>query len=118
MSTNRDLIFETLNTSETYLTVDDVVEILDGQLNKKQVGNAISQMSNVVRIEKNSSRKWMYGLTDNEEIKATSPKLNTLKQILGPIAELESDKQKAINVLKKISKIVNTALEELEHVEE
>ena len=112
---NRDLVLDLLNASATYLTVDEVVEKLDGELDRKQVGNAISQMKNVVKVEKNSNKKWMYGVVEDEdmEVKPNSPKLNTLKQILGPIAELEADKQKAINTLVKLNKIINTALEEL-----
>ena len=112
---NRGLIVNVLKSATRYLTIDEITAEFNGKLTRKQVGNAISQMKNIGRVAKNDAKKWTYGIIEDEDTQPESPKLNTLKQILGPIAELEADKQKAINTLVKLNKIISTTLEELNH---
>ena len=103
----RQHVLDVLSKASTPQSIDQIFKQINSAKDRKQVGNAVSQIKEIKMVGRPDGA-CLYALTTTK--KTLPKKAGSLASILEPLADLEADRYAAVEALTKINEIVTQAL--------
>ena len=104
----RQHVLNVLRNNSTPQSIDQIFKQVSSATDRKQVGNAVSQIKEIKMVGRPDGA-CLYALTTVKK-KTPPKKAGSLASILEPLADLEADRHAAVEALTKINEIVTQAL--------